>query len=52
LLSITMVGATSGSALTIQSVANTGGQSVITVTNGTGATTTTANITFTYLVLN
>jgi hypothetical protein len=33
LLSITMVGATSGSALTIQSVANTGGQSVITVTN-------------------
>ena len=51
-LSLSMVGATTGAALVIQSVANTAGQSVITVANGTGATTTTANITFTYLVLN
>jgi hypothetical protein len=47
-----MVGSTTGAALNIQSVVNSAGQSVITVENGTGATTTIANITFTYLVLN
>lgn len=47
-----MVGATSGAALTIQSVTNAAGQSTIVVQNGTGATTTTANITFTGVVLN
>lgn len=52
LLDITMVGATTGSALSIQSVVNIAGQSTITVTNGTGATTTTANITFTILLIN
>jgi hypothetical protein len=48
----TMVGGTSGSALTIQSVTNSAGSSSIVVTNGTGATTSTANITFTGIVLN
>lgn len=52
LLDITMVGTTSGSAPTVQSVVNSLGQSVITVTNGTGATTQTGNLTFTILVLN
>lgn len=48
-----MVGATAGAALTIASVTNIAGtSSTIVVTNGTGATTTTANITFTFLVLN
>jgi hypothetical protein len=49
----TMVGATTGAALTIQSVTNVAGtSSTIVVTNGTAATTSTANITFTFLVLN
>jgi hypothetical protein len=49
----TMVGATTGAALTIQSVTNVAGtSSTIVVTNGTGATTSTANITFTFIVLN
>jgi hypothetical protein len=48
----TLVGATNGAALTVESVANTAGQSVITVQNGTGATTTTANLTIYYFVLN
>jgi hypothetical protein len=48
-----MTGATQGSALTIESVTNVAGtSSTIVVTNGTGATTSTANITFTFLVLN
>ncbi len=49
-----MTGATAGSALTIESVTNSAGSSSIVVTNGTSATmvTSTANITFTYLVLN
>ncbi len=51
-LHISMVGATSGAGLNIQSVANTAGQSVITVENTTLATTSTADITFTYFVLN
>lgn len=45
-IQFTQVGATSGAALTIQSVTNSASQSVVVVTNGTGATTTTANITF------
>jgi hypothetical protein len=48
-----MVGATTGAALTIESVTNVAGtSSTIVVTNGTGATTSTANITFTFIVLN
>lgn len=53
-LKISWTGATAGSALSIQSVVNSAGQSVITMTNGTSATmvTSVANITFTYFVLN
>lgn len=51
-LLLSMVGATSGAALNVQSIVNSASQSVITVENGTGATTSTANITFTYMVLN
>lgn len=48
-----MVGATTGAALNIQSVTNIAGtSSTIVVENGTGATTSTANITFTFIVLN
>jgi hypothetical protein len=48
-----MTGATAGAALSIVSVTNVAAtSSTIVVTNGTGATTSTANITFTYLVLN
>lgn len=52
LLLLTMSGATTGSALTIASIVNSAGSSAITVTNGTGATTDVANITFTFEVLN
>lgn len=45
-------GGTTGSALTIQSVTNSAGQSVVVVQNGTGATTNTASLTLTFLVLN
>lgn len=48
----TQIGATTGSSLTIQSVTNTAGQSTIVMTNGTGATTTTANINFRGLIVN
>jgi hypothetical protein len=53
-LALTWSGATAGSALSIESIVNSAGQSVITVTNGTSATMvmSVANITFTYLVLN
>jgi hypothetical protein len=47
-----LVGATTGAALTIQSVTNSAGSSSIVVQNGTGASTTTANVTFTYILLN
>lgn len=48
-----MVGATTGAALNIESVTNIAGtSSTIVVENGTGATTSIANITFTFLVLN
>lgn len=47
-----MVGATTGSALTIESVTNSAGSSSIVVTNGTGASTSTANLTFQGIVLN
>lgn len=48
-----LVGATTGAALTIQSVTNVANtSSTIVVQNGTGASTTTANITFTFLILN
>jgi hypothetical protein len=53
LVQVSMVGATSGSALSIQSITNSAGVSTtIVVTNGTGATTTTANITFTGFCVN
>ncbi len=52
-VSYSMVGATAGAALSIVSVTNVAATSAtIVVTNGTGATTTTANITFTFVVLN
>lgn len=48
-----MTGATAGAALNIDSVTNVANtSSTIVVSNGTGATTSTANITFTFLVLN
>ncbi len=47
-----MYGATTGSALSIKSVTNTAGSSAVVVTNGTGATTTTADITLSFLVVN
>lgn len=47
-----MSGATTGSALSIKSVTNSAGSSAIVVTNGTGATTTTADITLTFIVVN
>lgn len=45
-------GATVGSALCISSITNSSGSSVLVVTNGTGATTSVANIALTFLVLN
>lgn len=47
-----MSGSTTGSAPSIKSVTNTAGSSAIVVTNGTGATTTTADITLTFIVVN
>lgn len=47
-----MSGATTGSALSIKSVVNSASTCTIVVTNGTGATTSTADIQFDYLVLN
>jgi hypothetical protein len=52
LIMYSMSGMTLGSALTIQSIVNAAGQSTITVMNGTGATTSTANLTLTFWVLN
>jgi hypothetical protein len=50
---ISMSGATTGAALTIQSITYSAATSItIVVQNGTGATTTTANITFTGICLN
>jgi hypothetical protein len=50
---ISMIGATTGAALNIQSVTYSAGTSItIVVENGTGATTSTANLTFTGLCLN
>lgn len=47
-----MSGSTTGSAPSIKSVTNSAGSSAIVVTNGTGATTTTADITFNFIVVN
>lgn len=52
IIQYTLIGATTGAALTIQSVTNSASQSVIVIENGTGATTTTANITLIGTVLN
>jgi len=50
---VAMSGATAGSALSIVSITNVPATSItIVVTNGTGATTDTANITFTFICLN
>jgi hypothetical protein len=50
---ISMAGATTGAALNIQSITYSAGTSItIVVENGTGATTSTANITFTGICLN
>jgi len=45
-------GVTTGAALSIKSVTNSASQSVIVVTNGAALTTSTADITLTFLVLN
>lgn len=47
-----LTGGTTGAALTIQSYANTASQSVITLQNGTGATTNTASLTLNFIVVN
>lgn len=52
ILMVSMSGATTGSALSIKSITNTSGSSAIVVTNGTGATTTTADIQIDFLVIN
>lgn len=49
---LSMIGATTGSATSIKSVTPSAGSLSIVVTNGTGATTTTADITFDFIVLN
>lgn len=51
-LNWTMSGSTTGSAPSVKSFTPSGSQAVWVVTNGTGATTTTANITFDFIVLN
>lgn len=45
-------GVTTGAALSIKSVTNSAGSSAVVVTNGTGLTTSTADITLTFLVVN
>lgn len=47
-----MSGATTGAALTVKSFTPSASQAVWVVTNGTGATTSTANIVFDFIVLN
>lgn len=47
-----MSGAATGSALSIKSVTNSSGSSAIVVTNGTGATSTTEDITLNFIVVN
>ena len=47
-----MSGATTGSALSMKSVTPSAGSCAFVVTNGTGATTTTADITITFLIVN
>lgn len=49
---LSMSGATTGSALSIKSITPSAGSLAIVVTNGTGATTTTADIVFDFIVLN
>lgn len=48
----TFTGVTTGAAIGISSVTNSAGSSSIVVTNGTGATTQSDDITFTFLILN
>lgn len=47
-----IAGATTGSALSIKSKTSSAGSLALVITNGTGATTTTADITLTFLVVN
>lgn len=51
-ISYSLQGATTGSALQIKSVTNSAGSSAIVITNGTGATTSTADISLVFIVLN
>lgn len=48
---VQMYGATDGAALNIKSVTPAAGSFAVVINNGTGATTTTANITITYEIL-
>lgn len=47
-----LVGGTTGAALSVQSVTNSANQSAVVIQNGTGATTNTASLTLTFIVLN
>jgi hypothetical protein len=47
-----LTGGTTGAALSLQGYANTAGDSVITIQNGTGATTNTATLKLNFIVLN
>ena len=47
-----LTGGTSGSSLSIQSVTNSAGTSIIVIMNGTGATTNVSSLVLTFLVLN
>ena len=47
-----LTGGTNGSAITIQSVTNSAGQSVVVLNNGTAATANTGSLVLTFLVLN
>jgi len=47
-----LTGGTTGSAITIQTVANTAGQSVVTVQNASAVTNSTGSLVLTFLVLN
>jgi hypothetical protein len=47
-----LTGGTTGAAITIQSVANTASQSVVTVMNASAVTNSTGSLVLTFLVLN
>lgn len=47
-----IAGATTGAALSVDSITNSAGSSAVSVTNGTGATTQAATITLYFIILN